>query len=253
MLQKRIIPTLLLHEEALVKTVNFKNYKYVGDPCNTVKIFNELEVDELIFQDISSSLNNKSPNLKILNEISNECFMPLGYGGGISSIRDAKAIFEIGFEKICLNTSTLNNPYLIQEISEEFGSQSVIASIDISTGLFSKKPRIYSKKVKGIQKDPLSWALEVESLGAGELLLTSVNNEGTWSGFDLELIRLFCNKLKIPIIANGGAGNLDHIKEVFDKTNASAVGVGSMVVYQKQGKGVLVNFPSPDQLKYKFS
>lgn len=242
MLSKRIIPTLLLKNETLVKTVNFNKFKYIGDPCNTVKIFNELEVDEIIIQDIDASLKREKPNLKIIKNIASECFMPLVYGGGINCLDHAKSLFDVGVEKISINTAIIKNPSLISEISNKYGSQALIASIDVKKSFFSKKRKVYSK-IHNINKDPISWAKEIESLGAGEILITSVDNEGTWLGFDLHFIADLSKELKIPIIANGGAGSTEHIREVFKCTEVSAVGVGSMVVFQKKGMGVLVNFP----------
>jgi cyclase len=249
MLQTRIIPVLLLRNESLVKTINFNHFTYVGDPCNTVRIFNELEVDELIFLDITASKKNRGPNYKILNDISNECFMPLGYGGGIRSIEDAKKIFDIGFEKISLNTSGVENPNIITEIANHYGNQAIIASIDVKENIWGK-PVVWTKSGsdnKGL--NPIDWAKEVERRGAGEILMTSIQREGTWTGFDLELISEITHAVNIPVIAHGGAGSIRDIGEVVNKSGASAVAIGSMVVYQKQGMGVLVNFPDKIQIK----
>ena len=243
MLRTRVIPTLLLRNESLVKTKQFSKYVYVGDPANTVRIFNELEVDELIFLDITATVEKRSPNLKVLSEIAEECFMPLAYGGGIKSLDDAKAIFDIGFEKISLNTELFHNPDLISQIAKLYGSQAVIASIDVKKSFFGKNlVRCVSSKSK-INTTPVIWAKEFERLGAGEILLTSVDREGTWEGFDLDLVKQVADTVDIPVIAHGGAGSTDHIRDVVEKANASAVALGSMVVFQKKGMGVLVNFP----------
>ena len=184
MLGTRIIPALLLRDECLVKTTRFGKFKYVGDPVNTVRIFNELEVDELLFLDISASKEKRNPNLKVLKEISNECFMPLGYGGGISTLRQAKKIFDIGIEKVVINFSSHVNPQLISDLSKYFGSQAIIVSIDVKTTIFGKK-KVYSLNAKkNTLKDPITWAKEVEDMGAGEIFLTSIDHEGTWQGFD---------------------------------------------------------------------
>jgi len=243
MLRTRVIPTLLLRNESLVKTKQFGKYVYVGDPANTVKIFNELEVDELIFLDITASIEKRSPNLKVLSEIAEECFMPLAYGGGIKSLDDAKAVFDIGFEKISLNSEIIHNPNLISQIAKSYGSQAVIASIDVKKSLFGKNTvRSVSSRNK-FNSTPTVWAKELERLGAGEILLTSVDREGTWEGFDLDLVKQVADAVDIPVIAHGGAGSTDHILDVVKKANASAVALGSMVVFQKKGMGVLVNFP----------
>ena len=244
MLRTRVIPTLLLRNESLVKTLRFGKFTYVGDPSNTVRIFNELQVDELLFLDITASLKKRSPNLKVLAEIANECFMPLGYGGGIKSLDQAKAIFDIGFEKIVVNTHAVANPNLIQEIAAHFGSQAVVASIDVKRGLFGGQTvRILGGR-RNTRIDPVKWAIEVEKLGAGEILLTSIDREGTWDGFDLDLVKRVTDSVTIPVIAHGGAGVIEHIGQVVKQANASAVALGSMVVFQKKDMGVLVNFPA---------
>lgn len=253
MLLTRIIPTLLLYNDSLVKTINFKKIRYIGDPCNTVRIFNELEVDELIFLDIRATREKKSPNFRVLSEIATECFMPLVYGGGVKSLDHAKKIFDIGFEKIAINSSATTNQKLITEIASVYGSQAVIGSIDVKRTLFGKY-RVFSSsgQIKTVL-DPVDWAKDLESLGAGELLLTSIDKEGTWAGFDLQLVNNIADSVNIPVIAHGGAGNIDHIVEVIKKSNASAVALGSLVVYQKKDMGVLINMPKAELLKNAIS
>lgn len=249
MLRTRIIPVLLLRNESLVKTIRFGKFTYVGDPANTVRIFNELEVDELLFLDITASSENRSPNLKVLADIANECFMPLGYGGGIRSLDQAKAVFDIGFEKVSINTQAVVNLALIAEIASLYGSQAVIASIDVKKGLFSGQTVRTLGGRRNTRRDPVAWAKEVEQMGAGEILLTSVDHEGTWNGFDLELVKRVTDAVSIPVIAHGGAGTVEHIGQVVKQANASAVALGSMVVFQKKGMGVLVNFPDQTKLE----
>lgn len=249
MLRTRIIPALLLREGALVKTVQFKNPGYIGDPINTVRIFNELEVDELVFLDIEATIKSQKPNLKILSEIADECFMPLGYGGGLNDFETVKAIFSIGFEKVILNSITHSNPAFITQVAEHYGNQAVIVSIDVMKNFFGKY-EVWSHCGKNnTKKNPLNWAQEVEKYGAGEILLTSIDREGTWSGFEIDLIKKVTNAVSIPVIAHGGAGNVDHIAQAVKKGGASAVALGSMVVYQKKGMGVLVNFPDKTELE----
>jgi cyclase len=244
MLRTRIIPALLLRDECLVKTTKFSKFTYVGDPANTVRIFNELEVDELLFLDISASREKRKPNLKVLREIADECFMPLGYGGGIKTFDDAKAIFDIGFEKVAVNFSSFVNPQLISELSKHFGSQAVIASIDVKTTIFGRKQVYTLSGKKNTLKDPTDWAKQVEVLGAGEILLTSIDREGTWSGFDYDMVKEVADAVSIPVIAHGGASCIGDIQKVVKDSNASAVALGSMVVFQKKGMGVLINFPN---------
>ena len=248
MLRTRIIPALLLRNESLVKTVRFGKFTYVGDPANTVRIFNELEVDELLFLDITATIEKRSPNLKVLADIANECFMPLGYGGGIRTLNDAKSIFDIGFEKIAVNSRVLENPSLITQIAQQYGSQAVIASIDVKSNFWGHKS-VWSVSGKRDKKiDPMTWAKSVERHGAGEILLTSIDREGTWSGFDIDLVKSITDAVSIPVIAHGGAGCLEDIRRVVREAGASAVALGSMVVFQRKGMGVLVNFPSEKEL-----
>ncbi len=248
MLRTRVIPCLLLKNENLVKTINFKKYNYIGDPVNTVRIFNELEVDELMFLDIFASKENRPINFKILNNIDNECFMPLSYGGNIKSLNDTKNIFKIGFEKVVINSNSFDNLKLISEISDYFGVQSVIGSIDVKQSFWGGQ-KVYSHHGKQKQNvDVVQWAKQLENAGVGELLITSVDREGSWDGYDIELIKSITDHVQVPVIANGGAGSVEHIGEVVKKADVSACAVGSMVVYQKKGMGVLVNFPDRKEL-----
>lgn len=249
MLRTRIIPCLLLRNESLVKTVRFGSFGYIGDPANTCRIFNELEVDELTFLDISASKESREPNYKVLAEIANECFMPVSYGGGISSVAMAERVLKLGIEKIVLNSHALIKPCLISEISKEFGSQSVIISIDVKANFWGSQYCFGVSGTVNSKRSPVDWAKEAEERGAGEILLTSIDREGTWSGFDIELVRKVADSVTIPVIAHGGAGNVQHIGEAVIKGHASAVALGSMVVYQKQGMGVLVNFPDNKALE----
>ena len=248
MLRTRIIPALLLRNESLVKTVKFGKFTYVGDPANTVRIFNELEVDELLFLDISASREKRGPNLKVLRDIADECFMPLGYGGGIKTFGDGKAIFEIGFEKVVVNFSSFKKSNLINDLSKHFGSQAIIASIDVRKTLFGGQKVFTLNGTRNTFNNPITWAKKVEEMGAGEILLTSIDHEGTWNGFDYELVQSVADAVSIPVIAHGGAGTIEHIQNVVKESHASAVALGSMVVFQKKGMGVLVNFPDKREL-----
>jgi cyclase len=248
MLRTRIIPTLLLHNESLVKTVRFQKFTYVGDPCNTVRIFNELEVDELLFLDITATLEKRSPNRRVLADIASECFMPLGYGGRIKSVDDAKAVFDIGFEKISVNTYAIENPNFISQLASKYGSQAVMASMDIKKDFWGHYQVRTQSRQQTSKRNPVEWAQELESLGAGEILITSIDREGTWEGFDLGLVKSVTEAVNIPVIAHGGAGTINHIDDVVRKAGASAVALGSMVVFQKKGMGILVNFPNREQL-----
>lgn len=248
MLRTRVIPVLLVRDGCLVKTVRFGRFAYVGDPCNTVRIFNELEVDELLVLDISKDRAKRGPDLRLIADLANECFMPVGYGGGIRSLDQASAVFSTGIEKLIINTAAAARPDLIGEIASVYGSQAVIVSIDVKCGIFSRQTVRTDNGRHRTGRDPLVWAKEVENAGAGEILLTSIDREGTWNGFDLELVRRVAEAVSIPVIAHGGAGSLEHIKAVVKDAKASAVGVGSLIVFQKKNRGVLINYPNPEKL-----
>jgi cyclase len=247
MLRTRVIPVLLLRGESLVKTVRFGRFRYIGDPCNTVRIFNELEVDELAFLDITATPEGRGPNFALLQDIASECFMPLSYGGGLRSFEDAARVFETGFEKVVINSHAYERPEIISEIAEVYGSQAVVAAIDVKRSMFGKPTTVSGSGRRRHPMSPVTWAMELERRGAGEILLTSVDREGTWTGYDLALIRSVSEAVEVPVIAHGGAsGPADLARAV--GAGASAVAVGSMVVFQGQEKGVLVNFPPPAEL-----
>jgi imidazole glycerol-phosphate synthase subunit HisF len=243
MLLVRYIPCLLLKDNGLVKTVNFKNAKYVGDPINTVRIFNEKEVDELIFLDIDATPKNREPNYKLLGEIANECFMPLAYGGGIKTFEQAQKIFNIGIEKVAINSALHSDLNLAIRISEVYGSQAVIGVMDVRKNIFGKKQVVSNSAHHKHKVSIPDWVNKLEEAGVGEILVTSVDNEGTWGGLDIELIKEVTSISKVPVIAHGGAGNVNHLISGIKEGKANAIAMGSMVVYQKKDFGVLINFP----------
>jgi cyclase len=243
MLRTRVIPVLLLSGSGLVKTVQYKKPKYIGDPVNTCKIFNELEVDELCFLDIEATKEKREPSFNILQEISNECFMPLSYGGGIDSLAVAEKIFKIGFEKVVINTALFSNFSLVADIARIFGSQAVIASVDVKKNLFGKYHVCSHAGTKMHKKDPVEWIKVLEGWGVGEILLNNIDREGTWSGFDIDLIKKVASSTILPVIAQGGAGSVSDIGKAVKEGTASAVALGSMVVFQAREMGVLINFP----------
>lgn len=248
MLRTRVIPCLQLLDENLVKTTKFKKPSYIGDFINTARIFNELEVDEMCVLGIRTTLERKKPNLDILAQIANECFMPLSYGGGINSFEMGKEILSMGYEKLVLNSSIYTNQKLVSQFARHFGTQSIIGSIDVKKNLWGKEMVYSNSATKKEGFTPVEWAKRLEDLGVGELLITSIEQEGTWGGFDISLIQKISEAVNVPVIAHGGAGSLDHIGNAIHQGKASAVALGSMVVYQKQGMGVLVNFPDRKEL-----
>ena len=248
MLRVRVIPCLLLRARGLVKTTKFKTPNYIGDPINTVRIFNEKEVDELIFLDITATAEQKKPQFNLISEIAGECFMPFAYGGGIRSLEDASKLFSLGVEKISLNSYAYENSDFITQAANCFGSQSIVISIDVK-----KKMNGYTVYTQGGKIDtgidPVNYAKKMEESGAGELLLNSIDRDGTMAGYDLELIYSITSAVKIPVIACGGAGKLEHFTQAVKTGHASAVAAGSMFVYQGINRSVLINFPSQDELK----
>jgi cyclase len=249
MLKTRIIPALLLREDALVKTIKFSKPGYIGDPINTVRIFNELEVDELVFLDIEATIKSKKPNLQILREIANECFMPLAYGGGLNNFDTACEIFGIGFEKVILNSACHTHPGIVGQIARHYGNQAVVASVDVKKNFWGGYEVWTHSGSKNSKKNPIEWCKQLEQMGAGEILLTSIDKEGTWMGFDVDITRKVSDAVSIPVIAHGGGGDVGDIGKVVHEGKASAVALGSMVVYQQKGLGVLVNFPDRKQLE----
>ncbi len=238
MIKRRIIPCLLINDNILVKTVQFKNPKYVGDPIMAVKIFNDKEVDELIVIDISK---NDNINFDLLTKLANQSFMPLTYGGHIKTMEDAKKILNIGFEKICINSVVLENKNIISDFAKAFGSQSVVICINIKKDIFGKHC-VYDTKTKKITNlDPCDYAISIEKLGAGEILLQSVDKDGLMKGFDIELITKISKTVSIPIIALGGAGNITDL-ELALQSGASAAAAGSLFVFYGPHKAVLINY-----------
>jgi len=249
MLNTRVIPVLLLRNRGLVKTVEFKEGKYIGDPINAVKIFNEKEVDELIFLDITASKEQREPNFEVIRDIATECFMPFGYGGGIKTIQHIKKLFSSGAEKAIINSSAIENPSFIKEASDFFGSQSIVVSIDVKKD-FSGKYKVYdSSKDKLTDLDPVEFSIKMESLGCGEIFLNSVERDGTMEGYDMDLIKKVSNAVNIPVIACGGAGKLDDFRDAVKQGSASAVAAGSLFVFYGKHKAVLINYPSQEELE----
>lgn len=248
MLKHRVIPCLLLDQGRLVKTQKFKDPKYVGDPINAIRIFNEKEVDELIVIDISASKRKQPPDFELIEKFAGECFMPLCYGGGIQSLEQAKRLFALGVEKICLQTQALEQPNLISKLAECFGSQAIVVSIDIKRNWLNQQKIYLASTQKSLSEDWLRLLKQVTELGAGEILLNSVERDGTRQGFDLELITRASSHIDVPIIAIGGAGELLHLKQAI-QAGASAAAAGSLFVFQGPYKAVLISYPEYSELK----
>ena len=243
MIEKRLIPTLLIENGGCYKSIKFKKYRYVGDPLNISKIFNSKLVDELIVLDINASKLNKPPDFELLRDIASECFMPLAYGGGISTLEIADKIFSLGFEKIILNNSILKNPEFLKNLSLKYGSQSLVASIDVYKHKFGGYSVYNHVKRKTKKIDCIQLAKIYQSNGAGEIFLNHVKRDGTFLGLDLELYKRMISELSIPIIICGGLKNKDDYKKAFS-SGIDAVAGGSFFVYQGVQKAVLISYPS---------
>jgi imidazole glycerol-phosphate synthase subunit HisF len=240
---KRIIPCLLYDGSGLVKTVKFKNPSYVGDPINAIKIFNDKEVDELILIDINASKQKRKPNFDKIADMASEAFMPFAYGGGVKTFEDFAKLYKLGIEKVIVNSLIQEDPELIKKVISIYGSQAVVACIDFKKPMFGvKSPYSYiGNKIKASLLDYAKYL--ASTIGVGELMLYSVDNDGTWEGYDLEITQQILNAVDIPVIACGGCGNTDHLRQVLYTCNANAAAIGSMAVYSKKGMGVLINFP----------
>jgi len=248
-IQPRVIPCLLLKNQGLVKTVKFKDPKYLGDPINIVRIFNDKEVDELVFLDITATVENRAPQFEVLKNIASECFIPLGYGGGIRSMDDVRALLSIGIEKLILNTSAVENPSLARTAADYAGSQAVVISMDVRRNLLGKYEVYTRSGQKKTGLDPVQHAVNMEKMGAGEIIINSIDRDGMMQGYDLDLTQKVADAVGIPVVACGGAGNLGHLVEAVKVGHASAAAAGSMFVFQGPLRAVLINYPAPQELK----
>tara|TARA_R110000744_G_scaffold317240_1_gene423888 strand:+ start:1214 stop:1978 length:765 start_codon:yes stop_codon:yes gene_type:complete len=246
---KRIIPCLLLRDKGLVKTIKFKNSTYIGDPLNAVKIFNEKEVDELIFLDIDAAQANKEPPYELIKDIATECFMPFCYGGGVKTIDQIRKLLASGTEKVAINSEAYNRPDFIKEAAQVFGSSTIVVSMDYKKNLFGRTYVYVYGGRKNTKIDPVSYAMKMEELGAGELMVNSIDHDGTMSGYDIEMTRKITDAVSIPVIASGGAGHLNDFKKAFQQANASAAAAGSFFVFQGKKRGVLISYPAPEDVK----
>jgi len=242
------MPCLLLSDAALVKTVRFANPSYVGDPINAIRIYNEKEVDELVFLDILATPKERRPAFDIIARIATECFMPVAFGGGIRQIEDIRECLRLGIEKVIINTHAIENPTFVREASAEVGSQSIVVSIDARRNRAGR----YEVYTRGGQRatgiDPVQCAIQMQEMGAGEILLTSIDREGTMQGYDLDLLKQVSGAVGVPVIASGGAGKIEDFSAAVSRGGASAVAAGSMVVYFGPHRAVLINFPEKREL-----
>ena len=248
MFRPRLIPVLLLKNLGLVKTIKFNKPRYIGDPINAVKIFNNLKADELVFLDINASKENKKISLDFVKKVGAEANMPFSVGGGIKSIDDIREIISAGAEKVVLNTFAFKNPNFVKEASEEFGSSTIVVSIDVKKR-FLKGEQVYIYGgTKPTGQKPLEYAQLIESLGAGEIIINCIENDGVMNGYNINLIKNISENVSIPTVALGGAGSFSDFSEAIINGNASAVAAGSKFVYHGPRNAVLINYPNRDEI-----
>lgn len=253
MISTRVIPVLLLRQGGFYKTTKFGDPVYLGDPINILRIFNEKEVDEICVLNIEGSASNKQIDLDLLRDLASECFMPLSYGGNIISVEQMKSIFYLGYEKIVLNTAFIRNPNLVSEASKVFGSQSIVVSIDVKKNLFGKYVAHTGCGREKITEDVIYLSRKAEELGAGEILLNSIDRDGTMQGYDLKLIRHISEAVDIPVIACGGASSVHDFRAAVMDGGASAVAAGAMFVFYGPHRAVLINVPNRSDIDRAFA
>lgn len=248
MLRPRIIPTLLVHNGGLVKTVQFRNHKYVGDPINAVRIFNEKEADELIVLDIDASRLGRSPDMTMISRLAEECRMPLCYGGGIRTKQEVQKLIDLGVEKVALSSAVVENPGFVSEVSEAVGRQSIVCVLDVrkKSSMFSGDYEVTTLNgTKQIKGDPFEIAQRMEQAGAGEILINFIDRDGKMLGYDLEAAKKFKSLLSVPTTFLGGAGTLEDMRKLIEECGLVGAAAGSLFVFKGQFRAVLINYPSP--------
>lgn len=248
MIGARVIPCLLLRGHGLVKTKKFKDPVYVGDPVNAVRIFSEKEVDELVILDIDASREGREPNYELIAEIAGECFMPVAYGGGVETLAQARKLIRCGIEKVVINSASIESKGFIREIADVFGSQAVVGSIDARKILLGGHRVFVKSGTVDTKLKPEEHAYSLEKAGVGEILITSIDQDGQMQGYDIELIKKVSSKVSVPVVACGGAGTLDHMRKAIRESGASAVSAGSMFVFYGKHRAVLINYPTGMQI-----
>ena len=252
MLRSRIIPCLLVHKGGLVKTQGFKDPKYVGDPINAVRIFNEKGADELMVLDIDATVNKVAPDFALIAKLAAECRMPLCYGGGVTTADQAARIVDMGVEKVAVSAAAIANPSLLTQMADAVGRQSVVAVIDVRkrTGLLAKGYEVRTHNCQiSFKVEPLTLAMQLQQAGAGEIVVNAIDRDGQMQGYDLELAEQFKQKLNVPLTFLGGAGSLDHLSDLISKLGLVGAAAGSLFVFKGKYRAVLINYPTPEQKK----
>lgn len=248
----RVIPVLLLKGDLLYKSVQFKDHKYVGDPRIAVKIFNDKGCDELVLLDITATNEHRQPNFQLIEEIASEAFMPVAYGGGVRTQEEFKKIIQLGVEKVILCSHAVGNPAFVREAARVHGSQSVVVCIDVKRNWMGKPQIMTNAGTKGASPAVGAFAMEMADAGAGEIIINSIDRDGTFKGYDLPLIKSVASSVNVPVIASGGAGNLEHLVEAIREGGASAAAAGSIFVFQGPHRAVLITFPEDKKLRDAF-
>lgn len=249
MLLPRVIPVLLLRGKGLYKGVRFKNHVYVGDPMNAVRIFDAKEVDELLILDIAATAEGRTPPLDLIERVADQCLMPFGVGGGITTVAQARDILSAGAEKICLNTAALEQPDLVARLADSFGNQSVVVCLDVKKSWTGRREVMTRRAGRKVSGDVAATAVAMVERGAGELIVQSVDRDGVMAGYDLELTRAVSRAVDVPVIALGGAGTNAHLREVLTDGEASAAAAGSMFVFHGPRRAVLITYPDQAELE----
>lgn len=250
MFRPRIIPVLLLQNEALVKSTQFKNYHYIGDPINAVRIFNDLRADELVFLDIEATKQNRLISLDFIRDVGEEANMPFAAGGGIRTIEDIRLVISAGAEKVIINSEAVKNPDFIKEAADTFGSSTIVVCIDVKKKLFKGQLVWSVGGTKASTYTPQTFAKLMEQNGAGEIIIQSIERDGTMSGYDIDLISMISKEVTIPVVALGGAGNYEDLTIAHRNGFANGLAAGSLFVYQGSNKGVLINYPAKDDVVF---
>lgn len=247
MLRPRVIPVLLLTESGVVKTEAFKNPRYVGDPINALRVFNDKEVDEIVVLDIEATAEGRGPNFERISDLASECFMPMAYGGGVRSAMDAERLISVGVEKVILGTVAVERPECVREISSVAGAQSVVACLDVRRN-WRGKPSVWVRNGRrDTGRAPLELARELQELGAGEIILQSIDRDGAGQGYDLPLLQEIAPRLHVPVVACGGAGSKDDLKAVLG-AGAAAAAAGSLFVFYGKHRAVLISYLDNDEI-----
>lgn len=250
MFRPRIIPVLLLRQQVLVKSISFDKHKYIGDPINAVRIFNDLKADELVFLDILATKEKRTVSLSFLQDIGEEANMPFAVGGGINSLKNIQELLNAGAERVIVNSFAAKNPNFIKEASNNFGSSTIVVCIDVKRKRFGGQKVWVESGKKPTDYNPLDYAKLMEEMGAGEIIIQSIERDGLMAGYDLDLISKISHSVTIPVVALGGAGNISHLKEGYLEGFASGLAAGSMFVYHGKNRGVLINYPEKNERNF---